>query len=218
MPIPTIVPYDLPAEGDVPAPQVGWQLDARRAVLLVHDMQRYFVDFFPADREPVTKLVPNIARLRRVAAQRNVPVVYTAQPGDMSPRRRGLLRDFWGPGMNGRPEQRRIVPTLEPGPMDVVLTKWRYSAFERTDLHELLAARGRDQLVICGIYAHVGCLMTASDAFSRDVQPFMVADAVADFSLRDHLMALEWAAGKCAVTLSTDATAAALLGRRRPVR
>ena len=46
--------------------------------------------------------------------------------------------------------------------------------------------------------------MTACDAFMRDVQPFLVADAVADFSRRGPRMALRWAAGKCAVVTTTD--------------
>ena len=29
-----------------PENRVSWQLDAQRAVLLVHDMQDYFIDFY----------------------------------------------------------------------------------------------------------------------------------------------------------------------------
>ncbi|MFA7766234.1 isochorismatase family protein [Streptomyces sp. NRRL S-448] len=99
---------------------------------------------------------------------------------------------------------------LAPGPDDTVLTKWKYSAFVRTDLLERLRARGRDQLVITGVYAHIGVLMTVCDAWMQDVQAFVVADAVADFSAREHRMALEWAAGRCAVVTTAGRVCAQL--------
>ncbi|GAA3041064.1 hypothetical protein GCM10020000_19620 [Streptomyces olivoverticillatus] len=46
-------------------------------------------------------------------------------------------------------------------------------------------------------------LMTAVEAFTNDIQPFLVADAVADFSQAYHRLALDYAAERCAVVATT---------------
>ncbi|MDI9883317.1 isochorismatase family protein [Streptomyces sp. HNM0645] len=195
--LPTIEAYPLPTPGDLPANTAQWNVDPARAVLLVHDMQRYFLGPFP---EPLrTQLIDNASVLRRGAAELGVPVAYTAQPGGMSEHQRGLLKDFWGPGMRPAPADREVVEPLTPGPGDWLLTKWRYSAFFQTDLLTRLRLHGRDQLILCGVYAHVGVLATAIESFSHDIETFLVADAVADFNESHHRTAVEYAARRCAV-------------------
>jgi isochorismate hydrolase len=197
MAIPQIAPYALPDEAALPPAKVAWALEADRAVLLIHDMQRYFLAAYDSDASPIAELIPNIARLRARCTQLGIPVLYTAQPGGQRRDQRGLLQDFWGGGLAAGPEE-EIVDALAPGDGDVVVTKWRYSGLVRTDLLDRVEAMGRDQLIVTGIYAHIGCLMTAAHAFMEDVQPFLVADAVADFSPEDHRMALDYAARRCA--------------------
>lgn len=195
--IPTIESYPMPTAGDLPANTAPWEPDPARAVLLVHDMQRYFLKPFP---DPLRgELVANAAALRRRCADLGVPVAYTAQPGGMTEQQRGLLKDFWGPGMRPAPADREVVEPLAPAPEDWLLAKWRYSAFLHTDLLTRMRFHGRDQLIVCGVYAHVGVLTTAVEAFSNDIETFLVADAVADFDQRRHTMAVEYAAARCAV-------------------
>jgi len=116
------------------------------------------------------------------------------------------LNDFWGPGLTAPAvhAQQRIVDALRPRSADIVLTKWRYSAFQRSDLAQRLQAMGRDQLMVCGVYAHIGCLATCLEAFMRDIQPFMVSDAVADFSRAEHEMALRYVATRCGASVTTQ--------------
>ncbi|MGW6455261.1 isochorismatase family protein [Streptomyces sp. NPDC055078] len=204
MALPDIAPYPMPLPEELPANRVDWQVDPTRAVLLVHDLQNYFLAAFDSRAEPVTTLLHQVARLKKEAARLGVPVLYTAQPGGQTPAERGLQQDFWGPGLPADEHAAAIPAAVAPGPGDAVLTKWKYSAFVRTDLLERLREQGRDQLVITGVYAHIGVLMTACDAWMQDIQAFLVADAVADFSQRDHRMALEWAAGRCARVTTAD--------------
>lgn len=198
----SIASYPLPVANDLPVSVAPWTLDPTRAVLLVHDMQRYFLAPFPLSvRNP---LVRNCAMLRTRCEALAIPVLYTAQPGAMTDAQRGLLKDIWGPGMRSDPSHRAIVDELSPGPMNRILTKWRYSAFHRSELLDFMHEQERDQLIICGVYAHVGILVTALEAFSNDIQPFIVANAVGDFSLEHHRMAIDYAATRCAVVVSTE--------------
>jgi trans-2,3-dihydro-3-hydroxyanthranilic acid synthase len=202
MSIPAIAPYPLPAAGDLPGNVPGWVADPERAVLLIHDMQRYFLQPFPGEIRD--QLVRNTVLLRDRCRVLGIPVAYTAQPGGMTDEQRGLLKDFWGPGMRVDPQDREVVDPLTPGQADWVFTKWRYSAFFRSELLERMREHQRDQLIICGVYAHVGVLMSAVEAFTNDIQPFMVADAMADFSDQYHRLAVEYAALRCAVVVTTE--------------
>lgn len=68
----------------------------------------------------------------------------------------------------------------------------------------MLKESGRNQLIITGVYAHIGCMTTATDAFMRDIKPFMVADALADFSRDEHLMSLKYVAGRSGRVVMTE--------------
>ncbi|MCC3767947.1 isochorismatase family protein [Streptomyces sp. UNOC14_S4] len=208
--IPPIAPYPMPTEADLPANTARWTPDPARAVLLVHDMQRYFLQPFAEGEAPVTDLVGNATALRDRCAALGIPVAYTAQPGGMSPEERGLLKDFWGPGMRLTPEHRAVADPIAPEPGDWVFTKWRYSAFFRTTLLDRMRSAGRDQLILCGVYANIGVLATAVEAFTHDIQPFLVADAVADFDATEHHRALDYAARRCAMVTTAASVLTAL--------
>ncbi len=203
MAIPGLNAYTLPVAAHIPDNKVQWDFEPTRAALLIHDMQDYFINFWGEACPMMAQVIANIAALRRYCKQQGIPVYYTAQPQNQSPEDRALLNDMWGPGLNNYPEQQKVVAQLTPDHDDTVLVKWRYSAFHRSPLEQALKASGRDQLLICGVYAHIGCMITATDAFMRDIQPFMVADALADFSREEHLMALKYVAGRAGRVVMT---------------
>ena len=209
MNIPIIERYTMPKPGAWPPNRTAWTLDPSRCGLLIHDMQHYFLGFFPAGVSPVKELLANIAGLKSRCRALGIPVFYS-QASAQTPAERGLVADFWGKGMGDGASMTGIVDALAPDEVDIVIRKHRYSAFHRTELLEQMRSRGRDQLLVCGVYAHLGCLVTALDAFMHNIQAFMVSDALADLSEEEHLMALSYAARRCASVVSSQEARAAL--------
>ncbi len=198
--IPEITSYSLPQAAQLPANVAAWHIDPTRAVLLMHDMQRYFLRKIPFVNLG-SELIKNAVLVRERCQAAGVPVAYTAQSGNMTKDQRGLLKDFWGEGMQAEPIDRQVVDELAPDTDDWQFAKWRYSAFHQSSLLQKMLDAGRDQLIICGVYAHIGVLTTAIESFSHNIETFIVADAVADFSESHHLMTLQYAAKCCAVNV-----------------
>lgn len=199
MPLPHLISYDAPVPPlrDLPASRAPWSLDPNRAAVLVHDAQGYFLRPYASDCPALQTALRRTGEILSAARSARVPIYYTAQDGEH--RDRGLQGDLWGGGMSPRIEDTAVVPQIAPRPGDVVLTKHRYSAFSRSDFADRLARSGRDQLVITGVYAHIGIVATAFDGFCRDVQPFVAADAIADFGREQHARALDQIASCCGV-------------------
>jgi bifunctional isochorismate lyase/aryl carrier protein len=214
--LPKINPYPLPGAAELPENRVNWAPDPSRALLLVHDLQNHFLDAFPQHEDPLPGMLANVAALRDTAHRLGIPVAYSVQRGGQTPAERGLQLDFWGPGLSGDdPRAAGIPEQVAPGPDDTLLTKWKYSAFVRTELAELMERHGRDQLIVVGVYAHIGVLLTSADAWMRDIRAFLPADAVADFDAEQHAMALRYAAGRCARVTTTAGLRAELEGRHQ---
>ncbi|QQK77678.1 isochorismatase family protein [Salicibibacter cibarius] len=204
MPIPKIESYSMPNQSDIPTSKLNWSVHPGRAALLIHDMQEYFLNAYDQQADPYTTLVDNITELKQVCTTLGIPIIYSAQPRNQKKEERGLLQDFWGDGIPNDPKAEKIIEALSPDDMDIRITKWRYSAFQKTSLFEDLKKQGRDQLIITGVYAHIGCMLTAAEAFMKDFQTFFIADALADFSLEDHHMALQYAHKRCAVVETNE--------------
>jgi bifunctional isochorismate lyase/aryl carrier protein len=213
MTIPRIASYSMPKPSTLPSSKTNWLPQANRAVLLIHDMQEYFLDFFDREQEPIPTLLHNIRALKAACDVAGVPVVFTAQPAEQSLDQRGVLQEWWGAGVTAHPQRAAVLPVLTPHDgQAMVLDKWRYSAFQKSDLLHRMREQGRDQLIVCGVYAHIGCMLTVAEAFMNDIQTFMVGDAVADFSAEEHQMALRYVSQRCGVVMAQQAVTDALSG------
>lgn len=208
MAIPKIAAYSLDDALTPCDAKVDWSINAQNAVLLIHDMQAYFTNFYDCKKEPITTMLKNMQAVISMARRIGIPVVYTAQPTNQALSDRALLTDFWGDGLQTSHNSHHILAAVAPSPQCKVYTKWRYSAFQKSTFDEDLRAQGKSQIIICGVYAHIGILSTALDGFMRDYQCFVIEDAIADFGAQEHLSARQWIAGRCGKLLGTQSVLA----------
>ncbi|MET9599102.1 MULTISPECIES: isochorismatase family protein [unclassified Streptomyces] len=198
----TIDPYPMPTQEVVPRSVAPWSVDPDRAALLIHNMQNHLLRPFPRDHPPLVDLIGNISALRRSARRLGLPVVFSAVPPAGHTEQRGLAAEMESAPA---PPDRDVAITeeLTPHRGEHVIANARHNAFLRSHLERILRTTGRDQLILCGVFAHSGVLLTAADAFMNDIQPFVVADAVADTSAEEHALALRWTAARGAVVRTT---------------
>ncbi|MEU6704868.1 isochorismatase family protein [Streptomyces wuyuanensis] len=187
-----VAPYPMPAEADVPQSAAPWSFDPARAALVVLDMQRYSVGLFLGG-SPVGDLLRNVAALRQRAGELGIPVVFCVEAVARHPGQGGTPGDLGGTGITDAAGA-ALVEDLRPRTGDHVVEHTRPNAFLGSRLERVLRAKDRDQIVLCGLFAQLGVLLTAADAVMHGIQTCVVADAVADVSADGHGSALRWAA------------------------
>jgi maleamate amidohydrolase len=179
----------------------------RRPVLLVVDVSRNFcgdsslpilesLDTWRAScGEDAWTALPHIRRLVDVCHERGVPVIYTTMED--------LRDDGWDRGRFAEKNRRggedravhphdanQIVPELAPGPHDVVIRKYKPSAFHATMLTSFLTDLQADSLVVAGTTTS-GCVRaTVVDAFSFNYLVAVVEEATFDRGEVSHWMSL----------------------------
>ena len=206
-----IAPYALPGAECLAYNKITWDLNPDRMVLLVHDMQNYWVDLF-VDRAP---LVANVSSLLTAFRDARLPVFFCRGERAKSRFERGLGLTVWGDGLTAehvREKDCEILSTLAPRDNEYVIQKPRHSAFFQTELEPTLRKMNRDQVVVCGVFAHHGVMVSCIDGYMRNFQMTMVADALGDYSEPEHRMALQYVAQMCG-SVSTLARVESLVHR-----
>ena len=171
------------------------KIQPSRTALLVIDMQNDFVhddghcakSFGLPMVSGFQSVIAPIARLAGVARAAGLPVIYTkvvqlpdgslASPVWLADNLRygyeplQCMQGSWG---------WEIIDELLPAAGDLVVEKTRRSAFQGTNLENLLRARGTESLVVTGV-AGSGCVLsTVRDAIERDYFTIVVRDCIAN--------------------------------------
>jgi len=133
-------------------------------------------------------IIPAIKKIVDTAREKRIPVVYVAD--NHTPYDPELK--VWGQHAMAGSSEAEIISELEPRETDIVLYKRSYSGFRDTGLDIILRNMSVDTVVLTGIHTHICVLHTAWDAFYLGYSIYVVKDAVAAFSEKDHEYALEY--------------------------
>jgi ureidoacrylate peracid hydrolase len=176
-------------------------IDPVRTALLVVDLQNVFMEpGQPMANPHALDIVPNVNRLTAAVRAARGRVVWTRHavtdrgPGALpawqlaaeeleSPAMQAFIAGSFGHALHA---------SLDVAPGDLVIDKYRYSAFSRnsSDLDAVLRAAGVDTVIVAGTMTNVCCETTARDAFMLDYKVLVVPDAMAAPTDEEHNAAL----------------------------
>lgn len=180
---------------------LGWVLEPSRAALLVHDLLPYYVQVLGSTTR--RSVIEGCAVTVRWARLQGLPVLASGpRPADHRAQR-GLGGRLWGLGPSRTEAATPCLANLVSDDVSWV-RKRSLSAFFATDLEVELRRRGRDQLVVVGVFASQGILATTFDALARDVETFAVCDAMADLNEGLHRVAAQQIARATGQVISLD--------------
>lgn len=162
------------------------ELDPRATALVLIDLQQGIVAQATAPHASAD-VVARGAMLARACRARGVFVVLVRVAFD------ARLRDRLAPPVDQAMKVTAppagwsdLVPELEAGPDDAVVTKKQWGAFYGTDLDLQLRRRGIRTLVLGGIATNFGVESTARDAWERAYHLVFVEDAMASYDEAMH--------------------------------
>ena len=184
----------------IAAEPFDFDLDPRRAALIVIDMQRDFLEpgGFGAslgnDVSALQAIVPTVARLIDAFRAASLPIIHTREChlpdlSDCPPakRERGQpalrIGDVSAMGrvlIAGEPGA-EIVPELSPDQGDVVIDKPGKGAFHATPLADILKERGISHLVFAGVTTEVCVQTTMREANDRGYECLLATDATESY-------------------------------------
>jgi nicotinamidase-related amidase len=191
-----------------------FEIDWSKAALVLIDMQRDFLEpggFGESLGNDVSRLrraVEPCGRLLARARERGVCVIHTREghEPDLSDVPKAKLAKGTGPkigdpGPMGRILVRgepghELIAELSPSAGEVVIDKPGKGAFYATDLHDVLAERGIDSLVVCGVTTEVCVHTTVREANDRGYRCLVPGDCCASYFPHFHEVGLEMIAAQ----------------------
>jgi nicotinamidase-related amidase len=184
----------------IPARPFDFELDPKRAALVVIDMQRDFIDpggfgdTLGNDVSRLKAIVPTVATLLGLFRVHGLPIIHTREAhkpdlSDCPPAKRlrgkpGLrIGDDGAMGrilVAGEPGN-DILPELAPLPGELAIDKPGKGMFWATGLHETLQDMGIAQLVFAGVTTEVCVQTSMREANDRGYENLLITDATESY-------------------------------------
>src|SRR5215475_7548456 len=212
------------------------KLDWARTALVIIDMQRDFMEpggfgeTLGNDVSQLARAVKPIAAVLAAARESGILVVHTREghlpdlsdaPKAKVERGKPSLR-IGAPGPMGRILIRGepghdIIPELYPLADEPVIDKPGKGAFYATDLHAVLANRGVESLIVCGVTTEVCVHTTVREANDRGFRCIVPGDCCASYFPEFHRVGLEMIKAQGGIFGWVSDSAAAIAAIKPPV-
>jgi isochorismate hydrolase len=189
------------------------EFKVRNSVLLVIDMQRFFLDEDSHAYIPASKaILPNVQNLIESYHKARLPVIFT-QHALLEEEDPGIMGRWWKDVLREEDPKSELHSSILPSDKDIVIRKTKYNAFMGTQLEDFLEIKLASSVVICGVMTDLCCETTAREAFSRDYEVYFLADATATITEDLHLSSLRTLAHGFAEIITTQDILSAIGGR-----
>jgi nicotinamidase-related amidase len=202
-----------------------FELSPDSTALVVVDMQNDFVRTgAPLEVPDARATIPAQQRLLEAFRAAGRPVVFTRFVAGPKP----TLMWNWSPVIapptcccwpgfrrayadtRGELDCTAVIDELAPLPDEAQIEKYGYNGFHRTNLTDVLRARGADAVVITGTVTQICVEDTARGAFHEGFRTVVVSDAVSSFDPELHRATLRNIEMKFGRVLTTDGVLAEL--------
>jgi nicotinamidase-related amidase len=164
--------------------------DASCVALVIIDMIND-LEFEGGDKllEPALGAARAIAALKEEARAQGIPVIYA---NDNFGRWRSDFRQTVAHCLEDNVRGRPLAELLHPDTEDYFVLKAKHSAFYWTTLELLLDYLKATRVVLTGITGDMCVLLTAADAYMRDLEVYVPQDCTASVSAAENRKALDY--------------------------
>jgi nicotinamidase-related amidase len=159
-----------------------------KAAVIVIDMINDFVTGVFKSARP-TRIIPNIKALLYHARRQKTPIVYATDahlPGV------DLEFSLFGKHAEAGSWGAEIIDELKPKEGDFRILKRKYSAFQGTDLDQMLRELNVDTVILTGVVTDICIQHTAADAFFRGYKIIIPMDCVEASDIATQEAALKY--------------------------